>query len=335
MTQDTAERVIPTEFTDRVCNILIVCIKGMRDQLAFEDPLNQKLEQLEKVIRKAARIGQVSDLGKSIEDFFKGKSLENQFKESEKEETKTIVLSMVGVLKEVVGNLGSCDSHFDDYIQQIDSAQNMKDILEIKKHLTAETQKIKDSTQQLRKELECSQETIGELTKKLEDSKNESMVDPLTKTLNRAAYNMKVGHALREFNITQKTSVLMVCDIDHFKKFNDTHGHKLGDKVLCAVASSIQNSIRKSDNIFRYGGEEFVVLLKDCPLEVGKRIGEKIRSTIEKDYLVHQEQKISVTISIGVTALKPEDTEETFFERADKAMYRAKEEGRNRMEVEK
>ncbi len=335
MTQETAERVIPTEFTDRVCNILIVCIKGMRDQLLIEDPLNQKLEQLEKVIRKAARIGQMTDLGKAIEDFFKGKKLESQFKESEKEETKTIVLSMVGVLKEVVGNLGSCDDHFDDYIKKIDAAEDLKDILEIKKHLTDETQKIKDSTQSLRKDLENSHQTIEELTKRLEDSKNESMVDALTKTLNRAAYNLKISHALRQFKLTQKTSVLMVCDIDHFKKFNDTYGHKLGDKVLCAVASSIQGSVRKSDDIFRYGGEEFVVLLGECPLEVGKRIAEKIRSTIEGDYLVHQEEKISVTISIGVTALKPEDTEESFFERADKAMYRAKEEGRNRIEIEK
>ncbi len=326
-------RIIPAEFTDRVCNILLVFIKGTRGQLTSDDPLNLKLNQLEDVVRKAVHVKPVTDLGKSIEEFFKSITLLNEFEESEKEEAKVIVLSMVTALKDAVGNLGNFDQNFEGYLSKIHTSKDLKDILRVKDELINDLQEIKTTTQDLKKELETRQDIINNLVQKLEETKSERMIDPLTKTLNRAAYNLKVAQTIREFKSLKNSNILMVCDIDHFKKINDTHGHKLGDKVLSLVASSIRNGIRQSDFIFRYGGEEFVVLLKGCPLKVGTRIGEKIRASIEKDYLIYKNETISVTISLGLTSLHEQDSEESFFERADQAMYLAKKNGRNRLEI--
>ncbi len=326
-------RNIPTEFTDRICNILLVFIKGTKKQLTCNDPLVSKLEQLESVVRKAARIKPISDLGKSIEDFFRGVTLRNEFEESEKDEAKVIVLNMVTALKYVVGNLGDYDQHFNEYIHKINLSQDLKDVLKVKEDLINNLQEFKTATQDLKTELESRQETIKNLVKKLEETKSQTMIDPLTKTLNRAAYNLKVAQTIREFKKLKNSNILIVCDIDHFKKFNDTYGHKLGDKVLTAVASSIQGCIRKSDDVFRYGGEEFVLLLKGCPSDVGKKIASKIRTNIERDYLVHKDKKINVTVSLGMTVLHKQDSEESFFERADQALYLAKRNGRNRLEI--
>ena len=103
--------------------------------------------------------------------------------------------------------------------------------------------------------------------------------------------------------------------------------------MLISVANGLKETLRASDLVFRYGGEEFVILLKSISLEDAGKLAEKLRVHIEKDYFVDQDKQMTVTISIGCAVAKEGDTEETLFERADKAMYQAKSKGRNRVEV--
>lgn len=163
--------------------------------------------------------------------------------------------------------------------------------------------------------------------------KTQALVDPLTKVLNRNAYNLTLEQTIRDFRRYKDHTILMVADIDHFKKLNDNYGHKTGDRVLRSVASSLNNSIRASDFVFRYGGEEFVILLKKCSLDQGKKVAEKIRRQVEKKFSLDKGQKLSVTISLGLTQFKENDSEDSVFQRADQALYKAKTNGRNRVEI--
>jgi diguanylate cyclase (GGDEF)-like protein len=138
---------------------------------------------------------------------------------------------------------------------------------------------------------------------------------------------------IREYKRYKDPISLILVDIDHFKKFNDKYGHRSGDRILHSVATSIQEPIRSSDLVFRYGGEEFVVLLNRASLSRTQKISEKIRQHVEKEYYIDKDKKLQVTISLGVTSIKEEDTEETLFKRADQALYAAKSKGRNRVEV--
>ena len=149
--------------------------------------------------------------------------------------------------------------------------------------------------------------------------------------LNRNAYNLKIGELVHEYKRYKEEWALLVLDIDHFKKFNDTYGHKTGDKVLKSVAATVSNSIRVSDHIFRYGGEEFVVILSRINKETTKTLSEKIRREVERDYFVDGDNELKVTMSIGAAIITPEDTEASLFERADKALYQAKQNGRNQI----
>ena len=115
------------------------------------------------------------------------------------------------------------------------------------------------------------------------------------------------------------------------KNLNDEFGHQLGDKVLKSVAGTVRDTIQISDQIFRYGGEEYVVILSRVNAKTATQLAEKICRQVEKDYFVDGDKKHQVTISIGGAIITKDDTEMSLFERADKAMYRAKNNGRNQV----
>ena len=120
--------------------------------------------------------------------------------------------------------------------------------------------------------------------------------------------------------------VLAVLDIDHFKQINDRHGHLFGDRALCAVADALSRSVRQSDIVARYGGEEFLVVLPNTRLDGGAEIAERIRAQVAAVQF-----SVPITVSVGIADGTSRDTPEEVFERADQALYRAKNAGRNRV----
>ncbi|UUY08096.1 GGDEF domain-containing protein [Pseudomonas sp. J452] len=157
--------------------------------------------------------------------------------------------------------------------------------------------------------------------------------DPLTDTGNRIAMNQALQ---REIDLARRNlqplSVLML-DIDHFKRINDSHGHITGDEVLKAVAGALKNSLRNIDMVFRYGGEEFMVLLSNTNREAAAMVGERLRMAIlELQYLV-ENRAIDLTISIGCATLLAGESVDSLQRRADNALYVSKREGRNRLSM--
>ncbi|MBV1908486.1 MAG: GGDEF domain-containing protein, partial [Kangiellaceae bacterium] len=156
--------------------------------------------------------------------------------------------------------------------------------------------------------------------------------DPLTQIGNRAAFDEALKKHISSFERHRTNFSLMVIDIDFFKNVNDTFGHIAGDKVLKSVAKTVQNTLRRSDEVFRYGGEEFVVILGNTQQGGAKFIAERIRKAIE-DLQVELNKMISVTTSIGIAASEKVDDVRRTLELADKALYQAKENGRNQVSV--
>lgn len=154
--------------------------------------------------------------------------------------------------------------------------------------------------------------------------------DPLTQVSNRTAFNEAIEKEYSSYRRHQADFSLMIIDIDHFKRVNDTHGHIAGDRVLTAVANVISETIRRSDEVFRYGGEEFVVILSNTKQGGAKFIAERVRKEIEK-LTVELDQVIQVTASIGISSSEiMQDVTQTL-DFADKALYQAKDLGRNRV----
>ncbi len=183
---------------------------------------------------------------------------------------------------------------------------------------------------QMTERLKQMEEESARLRQRLEAERANALTDPLTGAPNRLAFDQRMEAEFARWQRHGHPLSLVVMDIDHFKRINDTFGHKAGDRALKAIVQALRQHVRGSDFMARVGGEEFVLILPDTDLEGAERVAEKIRAGIERSEFAYKGQPVPVTVSGGITQFREGDTPESAFERADEALYRAKREGRNR-----
>ncbi len=159
----------------------------------------------------------------------------------------------------------------------------------------------------------------------------QATLDSLTGLPNRRGFDRIAMHAIDNARREHKALSAMLLDLDHFKRLNDTHGHLAGDEVLSGFADDVRRCLRDSDITCRWGGEEFIILLKDTNSSGARRVAEKIRLLAEQHTYVFTGCALQVTVSLGLTELHPDDTLQTLIARADQALYSAKQSGRNRV----
>ena len=170
-----------------------------------------------------------------------------------------------------------------------------------------------------------------QLSVKLEEQRQQALIDPLTGLANRAAWNER--SVLEHANLQAHNSLLLsIIDIDHFKRINDNYGHLAGDKVLKIIASELQKRLRKTDFIARFGGEEYAVLMPDTPLEEGCELINTLRLAIAACPFNFKGEPVSVTLSAGVGKIAADESLDQAFDRVDQALYAAKKAGRNRIQ---
>ena len=201
-------------------------------------------------------------------------------------------------------------------------------------HQNEEEQRGQDLSSQLNalvEQVKDMERQSKEAEEKIEEQRQRALRDVLTQLPNREAYNIHLAQEFERLQRYQRPLSLVVCDIDHFKSINDTYGHQAGDKVLRIIARSIASRLRKTDFIARIGGEEFVVLMPETDADQAYGVINKIREAIAKCPFHFKEKPVSITLSFGVTAFAGEDKPEAVFARSDKALYQAKEQGRNRV----
>ncbi|MFK7795403.1 MAG: GGDEF domain-containing protein [Gammaproteobacteria bacterium] len=246
---------------------------------------------------------------------------------------------------------GSINKSFEQGIKQLDDTLKGSDDLDLlKKNLNqivsviqtkvieeveaeeSETQVLENKIAGMSNKIKLLEDHAKDLEKTIHKKHMEAITDPLTGLYNRAAYVQALEKAWMKWEQEKVHSTMLVWDIDHFKMINDGHGHAAGDKVLQSVAKKLETGVRKGDILARFGGEEFVMLLVDKSLEEGAQLAERIRQLISSTEFTYKKQALHVTISCGVASFHDNDTPTSLFERADKALYRAKHGGRDRVE---
>ena len=164
-----------------------------------------------------------------------------------------------------------------------------------------------------------------------EKLKQDVYLDPLTGLGNRRYGEMTLTARIEDWYTNATPFGVLFIDIDHFKNINDTYGHKIGDDILVMVANSISLSLRKMDVAARWGGEEFIVVLPGATKVIAKAVSERIRVLIGESFVSAGDDALGVTVSIGVTMSRADDSVETVVNRADRLMYQSKSDGRNRV----
>jgi diguanylate cyclase len=203
--------------------------------------------------------------------------------------------------------------------------------------LIDETNQMVRRSETMEKRIADSAGEIETLREHLTEVRKEAMTDALTGIDNRKSFNARLHGATLGAVDGEGAVCLLLADIDHFKKFNDTYGHQVGDKVLRTVARAIKNQVKGRDTAARYGGEEFGVILTNTDLKSALTVAEQIRVTLASQKMIDRKAGHdygNVTVSIGVSQYRQNEPLTDLVQRADDALYRAKENGRNRIEPE-
>lgn len=210
--------------------------------------------------------------------------------------------------------------------QRIISESSKKDLIEIDTILQSFTA-VHD---QVEKQMHKANETISSLYKEIAILEKTSNLDPLTRTFNRHALENSMNSLCAMHNENVNAHILLV-DIDDFKTVNDAYGHLAGDRVLIFLAKLINGSIRDGDKVFRFGGEEFLILLNRSTEASCKKVAQRLLDGVRSNTLFYKEHEIKITLSIGSSELQSDDDMESFIERADKALYKAKSVGKDQL----
>ena len=223
------------------------------------------------------------------------------------------------------------DKCFSDLNRVEDEGWSMDEVMRLVRKLVTESKAIHNSTRYLNTTLESAQQEITALRAQLEASQQDALYDSLTGLLNRRSFDTELTGLIDGSN---KGLCLILADIDHFKAFNDKHGHLVGDQILKAVGKRLAQSCRDGQQAFRFGGEEFVLLVPNSSLRRARQLADAIRRGIERLHVKDKRtgrQIDNITASFGVSEFTPGDTLATFVERADKHLFDAKRLGRNRV----
>lgn len=295
---------------EQVSNLIIDALgDGQEEFEQFLQGLDQRLETIQNLVDNASQ-GQLDR--QEIRAAFEG-MLEGQV-----DEIRSVVNS-----KNDLGELGhSISQHLSLIIQAMQT------------YRTEENNREAELTQQLT-EMQAKLNEMEQLAEKaqhaIEEQRKKAMHDALTGLPNRESYQQRIEQETHRIERYGGSLSLMMCDIDLFKRINDNYGHLAGDKVLKIIARSLQSNLRDSDFIARFGGEEFIVLMPETSAEEAKFVADKLRKKIEESPFNFKKEPVQITISFGISEFSQGESLEEVFQRADKALYKAKENGRNQV----
>ena len=198
--------------------------------------------------------------------------------------------------------------------------------------LVFSTKEVEQENSTLSASLGLSRKQIADLQEDLVSIRAESLSDPLTLLANRKHFDQSIERILARSRLSGEVFCLILADVDHFKSFNDTHGHQVGDHVLRLIAGEMRQAVKGHDVVARYGGEEFAIILPATGLSAAAVIAERIRATTMSKELRRRKTGESlgrVTISLGVAECRANESAQDLVERADNCLYAAKRRGRN------
>lgn len=247
------------------------------------------------------------------------------------------------ILSELFGSLSSADEEVSRYeeslnecSESLDKSMSVDQLESIVSSLLVSTGKMHEGSTSLHDNLLASKKEADELRAELEKVRAESKTDPMTSLLNRKGLDVELSSLTEEDDYKEQKHAVLIADIDKFKSINDNYGHLFGDKIIKIVATALSKLTKGKDLVARFGGEEFVIVLPDTTLEGATTVAEKIRASLENGRVFNPktgEEIKRVTVSIGVTELEVGEDINVAIARADEALYRAKQGGRNKVEI--
>ncbi len=257
------------------------------------------------------------------------------------------IWDIIGLQRTAISTLGTENQTYNRKVhgqsKQIEAITILDDIKTMKKNIKKEVMSIqaivRKKEEQDRQQMEALAKQISSLNVELKKVKTKAMTDGLTKAYNREAFDSYIRKIVDQNSIKSSPFSLLMLDIDDFKKINDGYGHQIGDRVLVALVKKCAEFIRDEDFLARYGGEEFIIVLPGASLRNALKKAQRLRKTIAETHYTTDKEKggkgLSITVSIGASSFRKNDSVSTVIDRSDQALYQAKRTGKNRVASEK
>ncbi|MBA4392688.1 MAG: hypothetical protein C0407_03950 [Desulfobacca sp.] len=244
---------------------------------------------------------------------------------------RSILLNLAALIQRTDQAAQNSSTSLGDVRNTIDEMHLPPDLKEVNNLLMKEIDRMIASNSTLKTELARSKDNLEVQRQQIESLKTAVRIDVITQIASRAYFDEKLAEMIRLHNRYNEPFSLLMIDVDNFKTINDTYGHQAGDRILKGVAFKLKTSIRESDFIARLGGDEFALILVKLPADEAAELGWKICRVMEDSRFLLDGKDITITISIGVAEAVKGDNPEVLIKRGDKALYQAKQEGRNRV----
>lgn len=343
---------LTTEYTAQIIRVLNQFFTSLEHEAAIKnkvEAMRRKLEQGVSVDSLVPLLDSVRDL--VMEAYLAANQAFATYLKNVNQELAEIYMLLGGAVKNTQDERAASRKLQDDVMREMSdletTASSATDINQLKDTVKSQLGNIRQvidhyqQTDQAQQFLAEQLQTLGAKIKtmeveaeknrtNLEAHRQKALHDPLTELPNREAYNERAGAEVQRWHRYGRPLTIAIFDIDFFKRINDTYGHQAGDRVIKVIGRSIAKRLREVDFFCRYGGEEFVALMPETDSATALAVLEKVRDAIANAAFNYKDQPMSITLSVGLTEFKTNDTLESAFERADQALYTAKSNGRNR-----
>ncbi len=239
---------------------------------------------------------------------------------------------VMAMIEAAEGSASDYSANLSSVSERLGAVKDREGVRAIVESLVLATNEMETKNLGLQGQLQALAEEVGQLREDLETIRSESVTDALTALGNRKFFNASLERSVAQCHAENAPLALLLADVDHFKKINDSYGHVVGDRVLRFVANILKRGIKGRDVAARYGGEEFAVILPGTPLAGAMEVAEQLRLGVMKGELIRRstgEKQMRVTISIGVAILHHRTSPQALIEAADVCLYAAKRSGRN------
>lgn len=326
------------ELRQSLLGILRLLVGNITELVLDDHWLHGQIEVVRDIIDKPLSQRALDDAERRLKEvLFKQSQLKASLSEA-RESIKNMLAGFVDHLADFAESTSDYHDKIESCAEKISSANDISELENVLGEVMRETRTIQINAQRSRDELRTTQQKvqesearIQELERELETTSDLVRHDQLTGVLNRRGLEETFTKEAARATRHETSLCVALIDIDNFKKLNDSLGHHAGDEALIHLASICRTTLRPQDTVARYGGEEFIILLPDTSLTDARIALTRLQRELTKKFFLHDNEKVLITFSAGVTQMTPADDQATVIKRADEAMYQAKQTGKNRV----